>query len=633
MIQISCCIPGGSLMPEGVGSVPESPAAQIVAKCRYLLELGYDCTECAGGMLADLTEEDVAYLCVENAKSPLKLRAVNSMFPGDYRLADPDAPHDAYLARAEKLFSIMEKLGVRYAVFGSGKARSLVEGREEESRETLYAFVRRMADAAAAHGVTLLIEPLRKMESNVFNTVPESGDCIRALGHPNVLLLCDSFHMAIEKTKPCGIAPYMDLIRHCHIADAPDRTSPGRENAGDPTYNPRFASALLRGGYDGAVSIECGFDDFKEEVKKSLVYLREIFSYAKTAEVTPIRDLIEEPTYIIPARGGVDPKTTSVSAGGRTFPASPYKEGLLAVLTAKKGETLTLTLGTETVAGAPSVRACPEEKKLEVTIGGCRFSDYVYSEAQPKPFFGQVKDDEGNPFTRLDLGTEEHPHQRSVFIAVGDVNGIDCWNEKGNFGYVRNEAVEEVFSSSAYATFRVRNRWMDGKENPLVTETTQYTVYNQSEACRALDLCVTFTADYGDVRFGKTKEAGPLGIRLCDPLRADIGCGQLSNSWGGVGEPECWSRSAEWCDYYGEPEGVGPMGVTVFDWQKNERFPTAWHIRAYGLFAANNLYFKGGFTIPAGQSVTYRFRILFRRRPMTREEISDRFVLYTLRSL
>ena len=62
MIKLSCCIPGGSLMPEGIGGVPESPARQIVSNCRYLLDLGYDCTECAGGMLADLTPEEVSYL-------------------------------------------------------------------------------------------------------------------------------------------------------------------------------------------------------------------------------------------------------------------------------------------------------------------------------------------------------------------------------------------------------------------------------------------------------------------------------------------------------------------------------------------------------------------------------------------
>ena len=77
MIKLSCCIPGGSLMPEGVAGVPDSPARQIVDKCRYLLSLGYDCTECAGGMLADLTDEEAAWLVAENDRESLRLVAVN----------------------------------------------------------------------------------------------------------------------------------------------------------------------------------------------------------------------------------------------------------------------------------------------------------------------------------------------------------------------------------------------------------------------------------------------------------------------------------------------------------------------------------------------------------------------------
>ena len=302
----------------------------------------------------------------------------------------------------------------------------------------------------------------------------------------------------------------------------------------------------------------------------------------------------------------------------------------MVILTAEAGETLHLTFGTEPVPDAPSVTLLPDEKKAQVRIGSAIFSEYVFDPAIPKPFFGQVKDDAGHPFTRLDLTVKEHPHQRSVFIAVGDVNGVDCWNETPNHGFVRNECVTNAESASACAAFTAHNLWTDHGGKPLMREVTRYTVYNQSEGCRALDLAVTFKADFGDVVFGPTKEAGPLGIRVRDELRADIGSGTLSNSWGGVGEGECWSRSAEWCDYCGEVPEAGFMGITVFDNEKNERFPTAWHIRAYGLFAANNLYFKGGLTIPAGESLTYRFRILFRRRPMNRDELSDRFVLYTV---
>ena len=163
MIKISCCIPGGSLMPEGEQSVPESPAAQIVSKCRYLLELGYDATECTGGMLCALSGAELDELVLENEKSSLRITAVNSLFPWDWKLADPDADRGPYLERFEKICSAMERLGIPYAVFGSGNARRIQD--KPRSRETLRSFLVEAADIARAHGVTVLIEPLRKRET------------------------------------------------------------------------------------------------------------------------------------------------------------------------------------------------------------------------------------------------------------------------------------------------------------------------------------------------------------------------------------------------------------------------------------------------------------------------------------
>ena len=51
-------------------------------------------------------------------------------------------------------------------------------------------------------------------------------------------------------------------------------------------------------------------------------------------------------------------------------------------------------------------------------------------------------------------------------------------------------------------------------------------------------------------------------------------------------------------------------------------------MRDYGLFAANNLYFKGGLTIPEGGSLTYRFRILFHRAELTVDEIAAKYAQY-----
>lgn len=630
MIRFACCIPGGSLMPEGVASVPESPAVQIIEKCRYLLKIGYDNTECGGGMLVSLTDEEVACLVEENKKSSLKLTAVNSLFPWEWKLADPKQDKTEFVARAVKIFDIMQALGIPYAVFGSGGARSLLEDCIEESRASLIGFMKTIAAEAGKRGITLLIEPLRKKETNVFVTVPESGEAIRKIADPNILLLYDAFHMAEEGTSLDCVKEYASMLRHCHIAESPLRTYPGSSDSGDLQYNRTFAKELIESGYDGAVSVECGFKDFKKEAAEALRYLKEIFKEKAVFEYKAIRAIKEEPVFLQPKEGKITADITSVVCGDRHFPASPMNNGVIAVLTADKGEVLTLTADSTPAENGAEVILCADESRAEVRIQGNTFASYNWTTEIPKPFFGPVVDNAGNTFTRPDIHHPEHPHQRSVFIAVGDVNGVDCWNERGNYGYVRNEEIRDIYSGAAYAAFTAKNKWTDLESKPLLTETTRYIVYNQDEACRTLDIETTFTADYGDVEFGATKEAGPLGIRLRDELRNDIGCGQLSNSWGAVGEGEAWGKSAEWCDYAGDIDGIGTMGVTVFDDERNERHPTAWHIRGYGLFAANNLYFKGGFTIRAGESITYRYRILFRRDALTKDEIADRYVVYTL---
>ncbi|MBE6561634.1 MAG: hypothetical protein E7662_10970 [Ruminococcaceae bacterium] len=341
---------------------------------------------------------------------------------------------------------------------------------------------------------------------------------------------------------------------------------------------------------------------------------------------TAPRKLTEEPVFL--ASDANLSGVTSVSCGGKCFAASPVDGGLLAVLSADAGETLTLSAASEDCGGCTAVTDA-DSRTLHLSVGGNAFADYVFDPAFPKPHLGPVTDNSGNSFTRCELMHKEHPHQRSLIIAIGNVNGVDCWNERADrCGYVRNEEIYDVVSSSAYAAFSARSRWTDHDDGRLMTENTRFVVYNQTEACRMLDLRITFTADSGDVVFGPTKEAGPLGIRLRDELRADIGQGILCNSRGGIGESECWGKEAEWCDYHGAPEGIGDMGVTVFDHPSNERYPTAWHIRAYGLFAANNLYFKGAYTLKAGESITYTYRILFRRQTMSADELSARYETY-----
>ena len=279
MIQFGCAIPGGSFMPEGVAEIPDAPDVQICEKCRAVLNAGYDFTECGGGMLLGLNDAQLDNLRNENAKNSLKLLAVNSLFPGSYRLADPAGDTETYLAYAAKLFGIMRDLGAKYAVLGSGAARTIHADTyaPEDGLRALTDFIAALGDEAQNYGVTVAIEPLRKAETNIFVTVPEAGEYVRSWNRPGVKLLYDAFHMAEEGTDLSCVCEYADLLRHCHIAESPKRSRPGSADSADLSYNRRFAAELKTSGYSGGVSIECGYTDFVTDIRLAYDYLTEIF--------------------------------------------------------------------------------------------------------------------------------------------------------------------------------------------------------------------------------------------------------------------------------------------------------------------------------------------------------------------
>ncbi len=340
--------------------------------------------------------------------------------------------------------------------------------------------------------------------------------------------------------------------------------------------------------------------------------------------VKAIRDCKDEPLYIKTEDNIAENISCAIDKDGNIFPAQKAEGGVVVILTAKQNDNIELELSDKKVFDNIALNA--DSEKLDILFSGKLFTSYQYLSEIKKPFLGPVYTKTGNTFTRPDLHHEEHPHQRSIFVGVGDVNGVDLWNEPENSGFLNKGAPENIICGSAFAEFEANNVWCDKNGNHLMDEKRKTTVYNQSEECRYIDLEITFTASYGDIVFGGTKEAGPLGIRVNEAIDVKHG-GYMKNSYGACGEEECWSKSAQWCVYGGKLDGED-CSIAVFDHENNERYPTCWHIRNYGLFAANNLFFKGGLTIKNKEQLTYQYRIcFFNGKP---SDVAERFLIYNL---
>jgi hypothetical protein len=279
--------------------------------------------------------------------------------------------------------------------------------------------------------------------------------------------------------------------------------------------------------------------------------------------------------------------------------------------------------------------------RLRIEIGGELFTEYHYAGAA-KPFLYPVIGPDGCPMTRnwpMKPGVDEahdHPHQKSLWFTHGAVNGIDFWGEEKGAGRTVHEKFTRVKSGRDVGVIQARDQWVSSDGKAICTDDRTLRIYNRPSTERLFDFEITIHASHGPVTFGDTKE-GAMGVRLAETMRlhGKVGHGHIVNSEG-VRDDATWGKRAAWCDYYGPVNGT-TVGVAIFDHTKNPRHPTWWHVRDYGLFAANPFGIHdfenqpkdtGNFTIPAGKSVTFRYRFYLHEGDETQGKVAEHYRTY-----
>jgi len=211
-------------------------------------------------------------------KAPLKVYSYNGFLPGTLKSTGPETDHDAILKYAETAFVRAQRLDSKIIVFGSGGSRNLPEGFSyEKGTEQFTALLKRMGPIAAKYDITVVIEPLNRKECNFINSVKEGADIARAVNHPNIAVLADIYHMAIEDEGPESLRYAGELLRHCHMAERDGRKMPGTNNY---DFTPYF-KALKDIHYQGRLSLEGRWDNFDEQLAPVIAYLNEQWVRAK----------------------------------------------------------------------------------------------------------------------------------------------------------------------------------------------------------------------------------------------------------------------------------------------------------------------------------------------------------------
>ncbi len=290
------------------------------------------------------------------------------------------------------------------------------------------------------------------------------------------------------------------------------------------------------------------------------------------------------------------------------------------------------------VATTARAEVSVEQTPLGVTVklDGQPFTEYLIRSGS-KPILWPVIGPTGKRVTRnwpmekavAGETDRDHPHQRSLWFTHGNVNGVDFWVEgKGRIEHKEFVKVE----GGPEATIVSRNNWVTGDGSKLICQDERTLKFGGNAEQRWIDFEIAITATTGPVVFGDTKE-GSFGMRVASSMRVEAkpAGGQIINSEGKT-NGLAWGKQAAWVDYHGPVEGE-TAGIAILNHPSSYGFPTYWHVRTYGLFAANpfglhdftNGQTKGEYTLPAGETLKLRYRVLLHKGDEKAGKVAEAF--------
>jgi hypothetical protein len=285
--------------------------------------------------------------------------------------------------------------------------------------------------------------------------------------------------------------------------------------------------------------------------------------------------------------------------------------------------------------------------RLRVLTGGELFAEYIY-QGYSRPIVYPIIGPHGIGMTRnypmrddVPGESHDHVHQKAMFLAFGSVNGVNFFGESPGSGKIVHRELLKLESGPERGLIQTANDWVanDGK---VICTDTRTLAFQALPGGRAIDWEVTIHTSHGDVKFADDKH-GLMAIRMHPNLRLDndpkrgvtTANGQAVNSEGVSGK-DVFGKRARWIDYWGKIDGR-TVGIAIFDHPANPRHPTWWMARGYGYCAADpfGAHTIGGeppgtgdLLIPAGESVTFRYRFVFHEGDPEEADVDERYRRY-----
>ena len=270
----------------------------------------------------------------------------------------------------------------------------------------------------------------------------------------------------------------------------------------------------------------------------------------------------------------------------------------------------------------PALRVQVEQDPAGWTVyeGDRVFAGYLKNSGG-KPIIYPIHGPGGHPMTRnypmkKDYGREasDHDHQRSMWFTHGDINGIDFWKDDEGCGQIVQRKGKAETSDIGSVVITTENDWISHSGERQLSDTRRFEFIVDGRR-RFIDCDILLKATDGDVNFGDTKE-GSFGMRIATSMRVDSKKGGLIMNASGQMNKDAWGKESPWVDYSGPIDEL--VGITIHNHPSSFGFPTRWHVRTYGLFAANpfgRYHFKGGkkqdgIVLLDGKSMRLNYRVV-----------------------
>ncbi len=323
----------------------------------------------------------------------------------------------------------------------------------------------------------------------------------------------------------------------------------------------------------------------------------------------------------------------------------------------------TMLFGQSNKKEAVTVQVNESEKKVDIVVGGKLFTTYMYPDNIMKPVLWPVMSPEGNMLTRSyplinkEGDRTDHPHHVGVWLNYGDVNGLDFWNNseaisperKGGYGTIYHQSVEKAKGGKGKAVLETKSLWKSPDNTTLLEEETEF-AFQAIEGMRIIDRTTSLTAAVDEVKFTDNKE-GMFAIRVSRELELPTDKPtELMDSHGvktrvekmdntlvkgnyrsseGIEGGAVWSTRGRWMKLSSEINGE-EVSLVIIDHPSNVGYPTYWHARDYGLFAANTLgqkVFSEGknelnFSLNNGETATFKYRLVVASEDLSDEQIN-----------